>query len=58
MTEENVRQDRTAPRDRPPRRPYTSPRLIQYGSVAKLTRGQRSIRADSAKGGFQRSHCL
>ncbi len=59
MTEENARNERSAPQQvRPPRRPYTSPRLIEYGSVAKLTRGQRSVNSDFPKAGFQRSHCL
>ena len=34
------------------RRPYSSPRLIEYGSVAKLTRGSRSVQSDAPKAGF------
>lgn len=29
-----------------PKRSYTSPRLIEYGSVSKLTRGGGSLQAD------------
>jgi hypothetical protein len=28
------------------KRPYAAPRLIEYGSVAKLTRGGGSLQAD------------
>ena len=45
--------ERQAP-DAAGRRPYTSPRLIEYGSVAKLTRGSRSIQSDAPKAGFAR----
>jgi hypothetical protein len=51
MAEKNVQdqQSETPPR----RRAYTSPRLIEYGSVAKLTRGSRSVDADGGSGGFR-----
>lgn len=55
-------------RERPPapadvkqgtaKRAYTSPKLIEYGSVAKLTRGTRSIQADATGGGFSKKSCL
>lgn len=58
----------TQQRERPPapadnkrgtkKRAYTSPKLIEYGSVAKLTRGTRSIQADLTGGGFAKKSCL
>ena len=30
---------------RPPRRPYTAPTLVEYGSVAKLTQGNGTVRS-------------
>jgi hypothetical protein len=29
----------------PPRRPYTAPTLVEYGSVAKLTQGNGTVRS-------------
>ena len=37
-----------------PKRPYTKPRLIEYGSVAKLTQGTRTKQADTPAAGFRR----
>lgn len=41
-------------RQSPQRRPYTSPRLIEYGSVTKLTRGTKSVSSDFPQSGFKR----
>jgi hypothetical protein len=41
------------------RRPYAKPRLIEYGSVAKLTQGTLTRQADSPGAGFKMSNpCL
>ena len=37
-----------------PRRPYATPRLIEYGSVAKLTQGTLTRQADSSGAGFRK----
>jgi hypothetical protein len=55
MSDEKAR--REAPSDAhaaPPKRPYAKPRLIEYGSVAKLTQGTRTKQADSPAAGFRR----
>ena len=38
------------------KRPYASPVLIEYGTVAKLTQGTRTRKSDG--GNFRRSPCL
>jgi hypothetical protein len=38
-----------------PRRPYTPPRLTEYGTVESLTAGSRSRQTDGGSGGFRRS---
>jgi hypothetical protein len=35
-----------------------SPKLIEYGPVAKLTRGSRSVGSDFPQAGFRRRSCL
>ena len=40
------------------RRPYQSPVLVEYGSVAKLTRGSLSLNADSIPGNRKSPSCL
>ncbi len=35
-------------------RQYRSPELIEYGSIAKLTQGNRSTMADGPTGGFNK----
>ena len=35
------------PQDLPSRRPYASPGLIEFGTVAQLTHGQGSVGIDS-----------
>ena len=35
-------------------RPYRSPELIEYGSIAKLTQGSLSTMNDGPAGGFRR----
>jgi len=37
-----------------PKRPYSTPKLIEYGSVAKLTQGTRTKQADTPAAGFRR----
>jgi hypothetical protein len=39
------------------KRPYSKPKLIEYGSVAKLTQGTRTKQADTPAAGF-RKVCL
>jgi hypothetical protein len=50
----------TTAKDRPGRkRPYSTPRLTEYGSVAKLTQGTRTTQADSPAGtSWKKSSCL
>lgn len=52
--------DGTAGHEGEPRakRRYQKPRLIEYGSVAKLTRGTKSITNDAAGGGKKSKACL
>jgi hypothetical protein len=48
---------RRAPATREPaqtKRPYTKPKLIEYGSVAKLTQGTRTRQADTPAAGFKK----
>jgi hypothetical protein len=40
------------------RRPYQSPVLVEYGSVAKLTRGSLSLNSDSVPGNRKSPSCL
>jgi hypothetical protein len=43
----------------PKRKPYQSPELVEYGSVAKLTQGTLSMNSDFFGGGFRmRAMCL
>jgi len=44
--------------DRKPIKRYQKPRLIEYGSVAKLTRGSRSVLNDATGGGKKSKACL
>ena len=39
------------------KRAYTKPKLIEYGSVAKLTQGTRTRQADTPAAGFRKT-CL
>ena len=60
---EDTKPDRPASASRPDapptaaRQPYQSPVLVEYGSVAKLTRGSLSINADGPSG-FKSLTCL
>ena len=47
------------PRDvaRRPKRAYSTPRLVEYGSIAKLTQGTRTNGFDAAGGGHSKN-CL
>jgi hypothetical protein len=40
------------------KRPYTAPRLTEYGSVAKLTQGTRTTQQDSPAGTSWKMGCL
>jgi len=42
------------PRAVQPKRPYTKPKLIEYGSVAKLTQGTLTRQADTPAAGFKK----
>jgi hypothetical protein len=44
MKKEEPREPQRDPQAR--KRPYATPRLIEYGSVAKLTQGGGSLQAD------------
>ncbi len=59
MAEQRVQDQGPQPPPRPTgRRSYTSPRVIEYGSVAKLTRGTRSVNSDFPQAGFKMMSCL
>ena len=56
MTEHNKdarRKDRSG--DASGKRAYRKPRLVEYGSVAKLTQGTRTKQSDGPGGGFRMS---
>jgi hypothetical protein len=42
------------PGSAPTKRAYAKPKLIEYGSVAKLTQGTRTKQADTPAAGFKR----
>jgi len=43
----------------PAKRTYATPRLTEYGSVAKLTQGSASLQSDGGGGGgFKKAACL
>lgn len=43
----------------PGKRPYAPPRLTEYGSVAKLTQGTRSVQQDGpGTTAFKKDSCL
>jgi hypothetical protein len=43
-----------APPPSQPRRPYSTPRLIEYGSVTQLTAGSLSRQSDAPFSGFKK----
>ncbi len=45
------------PKKRSDKKPYATPRLIEYGSIAKLTQGTLTVGADSGPQGMN-SQCL
>jgi hypothetical protein len=61
---EDTKPDRSRPASDPrtapsaTRRPYQSPVLVEYGSVAKLTRGSLSLNSDSIPGNRKSPSCL
>jgi hypothetical protein len=59
MSVEKRTDKREGPEPAKPKRPYTAPRLIEYGSVAKLTQGTRSVQQDSPGATtFRKDACL
>jgi hypothetical protein len=40
-----------------PRKPYEPPRLVEYGSIAKLTQGSATVGSDGGAG-FMNMSCL
>jgi hypothetical protein len=40
------------------KKPYTTPMLTEYGSVAKLTQGTLTTQSDGKTGGFKAMSCL
>lgn len=42
------------PKERSGRRPYTTPKLIEYGSVTQLTAGSLSRQSDAPFSGFKK----
>ena len=46
MKQQEPRTPEGTPREREGKRPYATPRLIEYGSVAKLTQATGSTQAD------------
>ena len=59
MSAEN-KSDATTPNDPPGRkRPYSTPRLTEYGSVAKLTQGTLTVQNDGPAGNsWKKASCL
>jgi hypothetical protein len=46
--------DRMPSPESPRRRAYQTPRLTEYGSITKLTRGSKSVKSDFPQAGFQK----
>ena len=56
---DSQRQDEGAAGSRRPRkRPYRRPELVEYGSVAKLTKGSKSVNADGTTNQQKQKVCL
>ena len=53
LPDRSARTAANAQRAQEPRRPYRSPALIEYGSVAKLTQGSLTFWSDGSMGGFR-----
>ncbi len=45
------------PKERPDKKPYAAPRLIEYGTIAKLTQGLLTVGTDSGPQGMEQQ-CL
>jgi hypothetical protein len=53
------KEDKPAAGSAPRKRPYATPRLTEYGSVAKLTQGTRTNQQDGPGAStFKRAACL
>jgi hypothetical protein len=57
MKHDESRRAEPAPREEGRKRPYATPTLIEYGSVAKLTQTGGSLQADGGSS-FKMSSCL
>jgi hypothetical protein len=57
MSEQKQVERVQSPRQGDAKRPYRTPVLTEYGSVAKLTQGSLTNRSDSTGGGFIKA-CL
>jgi hypothetical protein len=54
-----TRETETDPEKTQPKKPYTTPTLVEYGDIAKLTQGQPSgMFPDGASGMFMATACL
>jgi hypothetical protein len=53
MADDSARRGPAAEDSAHRKRPYSKPRLIEYGSVAKLTRGTMTKQADTPAAGFK-----
>ena len=57
MKHDEPRRAEPPPREEGRKRPYATPTLIEYGSVAKLTQTGGSLQADGGSS-FKMSSCL
>jgi hypothetical protein len=54
-----TRETETDPEKTQPKKPYTTPTLVEYGNIAKLTQGQPSgMFPDGGSGMFMSTACL
>lgn len=58
MSDQSSRREGTAPRPKQSKRPYRTPTIVEYGSVAKLTRGTKSVSADGPGNTMKVKACL
>lgn len=58
MSDQSSRPEDRAPRGKPAKRPYRTPTVVEYGSVAKLTRGFKSVNADGPGNTMKSKACL
>jgi hypothetical protein len=54
-----TRETETDPEKTQPKKPYTTPTLVEYGDIAKLTQGSPSgMLSDGMSGMFMMTACL